>query len=93
LTFVLLVLMEFFKAFTYRSLHRSVFPRVFANRWLNAAVLWELALLGAVMYVPVLQSAFGTVALSANEWLVVVALAITVVPVLEAVKWAQRRTP
>ena len=91
LTFVLLVLMEFFKAFTYRSLHRSVFPHVFANRWLNAAVLWELALLGAVIYVPVLQSAFATVALSVSDWLMVVVLAATVVPVLEAVKWAHRR--
>jgi Ca2+-transporting ATPase len=93
LTFVLLVLMEFFKAFTYRSLSRSVFPRVFANRWLDAAVLWELVMLGAVLYVPVLQSAFGTFALSIRDWLMVMALAATVVPVLEVVKWVQRWAP
>jgi Ca2+-transporting ATPase len=90
LTFVSLVLMEFFKAFTYRSLRDSVFPHVFANRWLDAAVAWELLLLAAVIYTPPLQSAFGTFALSASDWVMVVAVAATVVPVLEVVKYAQR---
>ena len=91
ITFVSLVVMEFLKAYVYRSLRRSVFPRLFANRWLNAAVLWEIALLTAVIYVPTLQAAFGTFALSGRDWLVAVAVAGTVVPVLEAVKLVQRR--
>jgi Ca2+-transporting ATPase len=91
LTFVALVLIEFFKAFTYRSLRNSVFPRVFANRWLNAAVLWELGLLALVIYVPFLQSAFGTFALTLADWATAVGLAATVIPVLEGVKWLQRR--
>jgi Ca2+-transporting ATPase len=91
MTFVALVLIEFFKAFTYRSLRGSAFPRVFANRWLNGAVSWELMLLAAVLYVPVLQAAFGTFALTVRDWLLVTLLAASVVPVLEGVKWAQRR--
>ena len=40
-----LVLIEFFKAFAYRSDRYSTFERPFANRWLNLAVTWELLLL------------------------------------------------
>jgi len=82
---------QFLKAFNFRSDRHSVADRPFANRWLNLAVLWELALLLAIIYVPLLQDPFGTYALSATDWLVVGTLALTVVPVLEAVKWAVRR--
>ncbi len=91
LVFVSLVLVQFLKAFNFRSDRHSVADRPFANRWLNLAVLWELALLLAIIYVPLLQDPFGTYALSATDWLVVGTLALTVVPVLEAVKWAVRR--
>jgi Ca2+-transporting ATPase len=91
LTFVSLVLMEFFKAFIYRSLRPAPLFAMFANRWLNAAVLWELALLAALIYVPAFQAAFGTFAMSGEEWFLVIAVAATIVPVLEAVQWIQRR--
>ena len=42
LTFVSLVLIQFFKAYNFRSDRQSVLHRPFANRWLNLAVLWEL---------------------------------------------------
>jgi Ca2+-transporting ATPase len=41
--------------------------------------------------VPFLQRAFGTFSLSAADWLLTVALAFSIVPVLEAVKWMARR--
>jgi Cation transporting ATPase, C-terminus len=41
--------------------------------------------------VPFLQDAFGTVGLSAETWLIVVAAALTVVPVLELAKRIVRR--
>jgi len=90
-TFVSLVLIQFFKAYSYRSDRRSVFDDPFANRWLNLAICWEVLLLGMIMYVPFLQDAFGTFALSVTEWLVLVGVAATVVPVLEAAKWMERR--
>jgi Ca2+-transporting ATPase len=58
---------------------------------LNLAVLWEVALLGIVVYVPALQPAFGTVSVSLQEWGLVLALAFSVVPVIETVKWMLRR--
>jgi Ca2+-transporting ATPase len=86
LTFATLVLIEFFKAYSYRSDRRSVLERPFANRWLNLAIVWELALLALVVNVPFLQDAFGTTGLSAGEWALAAGAAFTVVPVLEVAK-------
>jgi Ca2+-transporting ATPase len=91
LVFLALVLTEFFKAYGYRSDRRSVFDRPFANRWLNLAIPWELGLLCLVLYVPFLQAAFGTFGPSLGEWIIVVGLASTILPVLEIGKWVVRR--
>ncbi|HEX8028758.1 MAG TPA: cation-translocating P-type ATPase [Vicinamibacterales bacterium] len=90
MTFVSLVLIQFFKAFNYRSDRLSVLQRPFANTWLNCAVVWELLLLFVVIYTPVLQGPFGTFSLSVTDWLLVTTLTLTVVPVLETVKWLER---
>jgi Ca2+-transporting ATPase len=90
MTFVSLVLIQFFKAYIFRSERHSLFQRPFANRWLNLAVAWELLLLAAIVYVPLLQKLFGTFSLAPGDWLVVLPAALTVFPVLEAAKWARR---
>jgi Ca2+-transporting ATPase len=91
MNFAALVAIQFFKAYNFRSDYRSVWHRPFANRWLNLAVLWELALLVAIIHVPVLRELFGTVALSPEDWLRVLGVAATIVPVLETAKWMIRR--
>ncbi len=91
MTFATLVLIEFFKAFSFRSDRNSILDRPFANRWLNLAVAWELLLLGLVVNVPFLQDAFGTRALSLETWLLAAGLASTIVPVLEISKLVLRR--
>jgi Ca2+-transporting ATPase len=91
LTFVALVLIQFFNAYNCRSDRLSFFHRPFANRWLNLAVAWEVALLILIVYVPFLQRAFGTFSFSFYDWLLTVVLAFSIVPVLEAVKRMRRR--
>jgi Ca2+-transporting ATPase len=91
MTFVLLVLIQFFKAFNFRSDRFSVLRRPFANRWLNLAVGWELALLAVILYTPFLQGPFGTFSFTWTDWAITAGLAFTIVPVLEAVKWLERR--
>jgi Ca2+-transporting ATPase len=91
MTFATLVLIEFFKAYSFRSDRNSVLERPFANRWLNLAILWELALVALVVNVPVLQDAFGTRPLSLGTWLLILGSAFTIVPVLELAKRAMRR--
>jgi hypothetical protein len=91
MTFATLVLIEFFKAYSFRSDRNSIVERPFANKWLNLAVAWELALLALVVNVPFLQDAFGTQSLEPGTWLLVAALALTIVPVLEVAKLVLRR--
>ncbi|MFP5415484.1 MAG: cation-translocating P-type ATPase, partial [Actinomycetes bacterium] len=91
LVFVSLVLIQLLKAFNFRSDRHSVTERPFANRWLNLAVVWEACLLIAIVHVPLFQGPFGTFALSLTDWLLVVGVALTVMPVLELVKWMVRR--
>ncbi|MBF8282508.1 MAG: ATPase, P-type (transporting), HAD superfamily, subfamily IC, partial [Anaerolineales bacterium] len=55
MTFVSLVLIQFFKSYNFRSDRNSVLDRPFANKWLNFAILWELALLILIVYVPFLH--------------------------------------
>jgi Ca2+-transporting ATPase len=90
MTFATLVLIEFFKAYSYRSDRHSVLDKPFANKWLNLAILWELVLLALVVNVPFLQGAFGTTTLSLGDWGIVVGAAVTIVPVLELGKWVNR---
>ena len=91
LTFACLVLVEFAKAYAYRSERLSTFRRPFVNRWLNLAIGWELGLLLLVIYVPFLQRPFRTIGLTLAEWGVILAAALSVWPVLELGKWAVRR--
>ena len=91
MTFVSLVLIQFFKAFNFRSDRFSVLRRPFANRWLNLAVAWELAVLALILYIPFFEGPFGTFAFTWKDWALTAGLASTVVPVLEAVKWLERR--
>jgi Ca2+-transporting ATPase len=90
MTFVSLVLTQFWNAFNFRSDRLSAFSRPFANHWLDLAILWELSLLVLIVYVPFLQDAFGTFALSAQDWGGVIALSLTILPVIELAKWAER---
>ncbi|HEX6186341.1 MAG TPA: cation-translocating P-type ATPase [Pyrinomonadaceae bacterium] len=91
MTFVSLVLIQFFKAYNFRSDRHSVLHRPFANKWLNIAILWELVMLGLILYVPLLERVFGTYAITTTDWLIIIVAAFTVSPVLELAKWAERR--
>jgi Ca2+-transporting ATPase len=91
LAFLSLVLIQFFKAYNFRSDRHSVLDRPFANRWLNIAIVAEVLLLPLILYVPVLSEAFDTAVLPLTDWMLVLVLAASIVPVLESVKWMVRR--
>jgi Ca2+-transporting ATPase len=91
MVFVSLVLIEFLKAYNFRSDRQSLFYRPFANKWLNLAIAWEMLLLLVVVYLRVFQSAIGTFSLPLGDWLFGVGVALTICPVLETVKLAERR--
>jgi Ca2+-transporting ATPase len=91
MTFVSLVLIQFFKAYGYRSDHQHVLHRPFSNRWLNAAIIWEIGLLLLILYVPFLERAFEVTPLSVWEWAFLVFWSHTILPVLEFGKWLERQ--
>jgi P-type Ca2+ transporter type 2C len=91
MTFVSLVLIEFCKAYHFRSDRHSVLNRPFVNTWLNLAILWEIVLLCFIIYLPFLQQAFGTFGLHLIDWLLVIAPSVTIFLVLEFTKWILRQ--
>jgi Ca2+-transporting ATPase len=91
MTFVSLVMIQFFKAYGYRSDHQSVLHKPFANRWLNTAIAWEVGLMFLIIYVPFLEQAFDVTPLSALEWLFLIFWSHTILPVLEFGKWLERK--
>ncbi len=91
MVFVGLILIEFLKAYNFRSDRQSVLSHPFINAWLNLAIVWETLLLLLVVYLPFFQYALGTFSLSLNDWLICAGMAITICPVLEIVKLLERR--
>lgn len=91
MTFVSLVLIQFFKAYNYRSDRHSILRKPFKNGWLNLAVLFDLLILIAVVYLPFLQGPFETFSLTLVDWLIVAAVALTISPILELAKWMVRK--
>ena len=90
MAFTTLVFFSLFTVFNARSDVDSAFAGLFSNRWLWAAVLLGLLLQGAVVYVPVLQEAFSTTALSWRDWLVCAAVGSSVLWLREWGKLARR---
>jgi len=92
MAFTMMTMFEMFNAFNCRSERHSIF-RVgpFANRWLVLAVLSSLLLQAAVIYIPFLQSIFGTAALGLTDWLLIIAISSSALIVVEAGKWLVAR--
>ncbi len=67
--FTVLVLAQMFNAFNARSSRRSAFHAPFTNARLYGAVTLSLVLQVLVVHAPFLNEAFGTVPLSAADWL------------------------
>jgi Ca2+-transporting ATPase len=91
MTFVSLVLIQFFKAYSFRSDRHSILQGIFSNKWLNLAILVDVAMLLLVIYVPFLHDAFGTYYLPLEDWWIALGSALTIIPALEFGKWMIRR--
>jgi len=97
LCFLTLILIQFFKAYNFRSDKHSIFKiGFFKNKWLNLAICWETMLLLIIIYTPFLQEPFRTFSLGVTDWVLVILLAGTIFPVLEiskaVIRWRERAT-
>jgi Ca2+-transporting ATPase len=88
--FTVLVLAQLFNSLATRSETTSAFHRMFVNPWLWAAIGVSAMLQVAVVHLPVLNTAFGTTALSPAQWLVCTGLASVVLWTSELRKLALR---
>jgi Ca2+-transporting ATPase len=68
MAFTTLMLAQMFNAFNARSDERSAFAHLFTNRWLWLSIAVSIVLQGVVLYIPAMQRAFGTVALTPMDW-------------------------
>jgi Ca2+-transporting ATPase len=90
MAFTTLMVCQMFNVLNARSDERSAFSHLFTNRWLWAAVSGSLALQVVVVSVPVFQQAFGTVGLTARDWILCIAVASTVLWLREGSKLIAR---
>jgi len=85
-------LVEMFRAFTTRSLTGSIFTMKTRNNWLWLALLWTFVLTCGVIFVPFTRALFGFTQISALEFGIAFALALSIIPIFEALKFFQRRS-
>lgn len=91
MAFLTLSMAEIFHSFNMRSRRESIFKMKNHNKFLYGAMLISLVLSTVVIYVPFLANAFDFASISLAEYLVSMALAISVIPVVEIVKLIQRK--
>ena len=91
MAFLTLSLAEIFHSFNMRSMRQSVFKLKSHNKFLFGAMALSLVLCTAVIYVPFLAAAFDFAAVSAVEYVIALALAFAVIPIVEIVKLIQRK--
>jgi len=90
MAFTTLVFCQLFNVFNARSEYTSAFSHLFTNRWLWLAVLLATIFQVAVIYIPVLNTAFGTTPLSLTDWGVALALGSVVLWAEELKKFVVR---
>ncbi len=91
MAFLTMSLAEVFHSFNMRSQRGSVLQLKTHNKYLYLAMLVSLLLTLAVIYVPFLRDAFGFEHISFQEYIYSLLLAISVVPIVETVKFFQRK--
>lgn len=92
LTFLTLTIIQFFKAYNFRSDRHSILNLgAFNNKWLNLSILANLLMLTPIIYLPFLQGPFHTFALGWQDWVIVILTSATIVPVIEIAKFFIRR--
>ncbi len=91
MAFLTMSMCEIFHSFNMRSQRKSVFTLKGQNKVLWAAMLGSLVLTTLIIEVPFLANAFGFTAIGLEEYGIAIALAFLVIPVVEVVKFIQRK--
>ncbi len=91
MAFLTMSFAEIFHSFNMRSQRSSLFKLKTMNRMLNCAAIGSFVCTLGVIEVPFLANAFGFAQISAVECLTAIGLGICIVPIVELVKFFQRK--
>lgn len=91
MAFLTMSMAEIFHSFNLRSRRHSIFTIKGQNKFLWGAMVVSLLLTLAVIYIPFLSNAFGLETISLMEYGVSLLISFTVIPIVELVKFFQRR--
>ncbi len=91
MAFLTMSMAEIFHSFNMRSQRGSIFKLGSHNKVLIGAAVATLILTTAVCEIPFLAAAFGFTAVSLAEYLVAIGLGVLVIPIVEIVKFFQRK--
>ena len=90
MAFVTMSMAEIFHSFNMRSQRGSLFKMHYMNKVLNWAAIGSLIATTTVCEIPIIANAFGFTSVDFGEYLVALALAVSVIPIVEIVKLIQR---
>lgn len=91
MAFLTLSMVEIFHSLNMRSRRRSLFRMSTHNTFLFGAMLVSLVLTTAVIEIPFLARAFQFTPINFDEYAVAIGLAICIIPIMELVKFIQRK--
>ncbi|HHV96189.1 MAG TPA: cation-translocating P-type ATPase [Clostridiaceae bacterium] len=92
MAFLTMSMAEIFHSYNMRSHYRSIFGIKNLNLYLFGSMLLSFILTAAVIYIPFLRDAFGFTSINFTEYITALALAASVIPIVELVKLIQRKT-
>lgn len=91
MAFLTMSMMEIFHSINLRSQHGSIFKMGSHNVYLFLAMLFSLVATYVVIYVPFLANMFKFTPISPLEYAIAMAMAASIIPIVEIVKFFQRK--
>lgn len=91
MAFMTMSLAEIFHSFNMRSQRQSILSLKSHNKYLLLAMAFSFVLTTMLIYVPVLRTIFGLTSITIVEYVIAIGIAFVVIPVVEIVKFIQRK--
>ena len=91
MAFLTLSMVEIFHSLNMRSRRGSLFTLKTHNKFLFAAMIASLILTTAVIEIPALANAFDFTPIDLDEYCIALGLAVLIIPIMEIVKFIQRK--
>ena len=90
MAFITIIFIQLFHSLNMRSLDKSIF-KIGHNLYLYSAILITIILQFIIILNPYLASVFKVVTLNIYEWLIAISLALLIIPLVEIVKYINKR--